>query len=124
MLKKIALTLLLLSPVIIPGVASAGIFDTGLDTAVDEAYGTGTVDDPAVLVARVIQTFLGILGVIFLILTIYAGFLWMTAAGNDSQVKQAKGIITTAVVGLVIILSAGAISEFVIRQLTFATGTG
>lgn len=75
-------------------------------------------------IGTLINVFLGILGVIFLILIIYAGFLWMTAAGNDSQVGKAKNIMITSVVGLVILLSAYAISDFVITQLSEATGTG
>lgn len=124
MLKKILFAVLFLAPVMVPSIVSAAVFDTGLDNAIGQGYGQGAINDPAVLVARLIQIFLGVLGVIFLILTLYAGFLWMTAAGNEGQVKQAKGIIVTAAVGLVIILSAAAISEFVISQLTFATGTG
>lgn len=75
-------------------------------------------------IGTLINVFLGLLGVIFLVLIIYAGFLWMTAAGNDSQVGKAKNIMITSVVGLVILLSAYAISSFVITQLTTATGTG
>lgn len=75
-------------------------------------------------IGTLINVFLGLLGIIFLLLIIYAGFLWMTAAGDDGKVKQAKNIMTTSVVGLIILLSAYAISTFVIEQLTTATGTG
>lgn len=75
-------------------------------------------------IGTLINVFLGLLGIIFLVLIIYAGFLWMTAAGDDGKVKTARSIMTTSVVGLVILLSAYAISSFVIEQLTTATGTG
>lgn len=71
-----------------------------------------------------ISVFLGLLGIIFLVLVIYAGFLWMTAGGDDKKVGQAKQILITSVIGLVILLSAYAISKFVIEQLTLATGSG
>jgi hypothetical protein len=71
-----------------------------------------------------INVLLGLLGIIFLVLTIYAGFLWMTAGGDEKQVAKAKQIIITAVIGLVILLSAYAISQFVIDQLVTATGSG
>ena len=75
-------------------------------------------------IGTLINVFLGLLGIIFLLLIIYAGFLWMTAAGDDGKVKNAKNIMITSVVGLIILLSAYAISSFVIEQLTTATGTG
>ncbi len=74
-------------------------------------------------IGSLIAVLLGFLGVIFLILIIYAGLLWMTAAGNEDNVKKAKSILLNSVIGLVILLSAYAISSFVIDQLGTATGT-
>lgn len=71
-----------------------------------------------------ISVLLGVLGIIFLVLVIWAGFLWMTAGGDDKKVGKAKGILVTAVIGLVILLSAYAISSFVLNQLIEATGSG
>ena len=45
---------------------------------------------------------------------IFAGFLWMTAGGNDEKVSQAKKTLAAAIVGLALLLAAYAISEFVI----------
>jgi hypothetical protein len=53
-------------------------------------------------------------------LTLYAGWLWMTAAGDSKQTQKAKDILITAVVGLVILLSAYAISSFVIDNVQTA----
>lgn len=72
-------------------------------------------------IGLLIQALLSILGVIFLLLIIYAGFMWMTAAGESKKVDKSKDILITAVVGLVILLSAYAISNFVIGQLAIAT---
>jgi hypothetical protein len=47
-------------------------------------------------IATIIQVVLGLLGTIFVILMIYAGILWMTAGGNDTQVKKAQNIIQRA----------------------------
>jgi RsiW-degrading membrane proteinase PrsW (M82 family) len=59
--------------------------------------------------------------VVFLILIIYGGILWMTAAGNEEKVKKAKELITEALIGLVIVLAAYAISYFVLNQLVNAS---
>lgn len=45
-----------------------------------------------------------LLGIIFLILIIYGGFVWMMARGNEEEVKKAQKIIERAVIGLVVVL--------------------
>ncbi len=80
-------------------------------------------EDLTTTIGQLINVFLGLLGIIFLILVIYAGFLWMTSAGDEKKVGTAKNILISAVVGLVVLLSAYAISNFVLEQLATATGT-
>jgi hypothetical protein len=76
-------------------------------------------DEPiATIVGRIIGIFLSVLGIIFLLLVLYAGFLWMTAAGNADQVDKAKKLLIQATIGLIIILLSFAITNFVIRALT------
>ena len=79
--------------------------------------GTNDVYSLSRVVASVIRTVLSLLGVIFIVLIIYAGFLWMTSAGNEEKVTKAKNIMSAAVIGLVIVLSAYAITVFVIDKL-------
>lgn len=73
------------------------------------------------IIGTVIGIILGLLGVIFLVLTVYAGFLWMTSAGDSKKVDTAKSILVTSIIGLVITMSAYAITEFVIIQALDAT---
>ena len=75
-------------------------------------------------IANIIRLSLGFLGVGALILMLYAGFMWMTSAGNEEKVRQAKKILWGAIIGLAIILSAFAITTFVIRNLYLATQGG
>src|SRR3989339_1062080 len=63
-------------------------------------------------VASIIRTALGLLGIVVVALMIYAGFLWMTAGGSEERIAQAKKILFNSVIGLVIILSAYAITSF------------
>lgn len=85
----------------------------------EEAGYSSSTDEETLLVTigSLIEVFLGFLGVIFLILIIYAGLLWMTAGGNEENVKKAQKILLNSVIGLIILLSAYAISQFVIGQL-------
>lgn len=78
---------------------------------------TATETSVATIVGLVINVVLGILGVIFLVLTIMAGIKWMTAGGSDTKVKEAQGSITKAVTGLLIIISSYAIWLFI--QMAF-----
>ena len=64
-------------------------------------------------IATIIQVVLGLLGTIFVILMIYAGILWMTAGGNDTQVKKAQNSIQRAAIGLFIVVLAYAITYFI-----------
>jgi ABC-type phosphate transport system auxiliary subunit len=54
---------------------------------------------------------------------IVAGFQWMTAAGNETKVEKALSMIKTAVIGLIIVLAAYAITYFIFTYLPFS-GTG
>jgi len=69
--------------------------------------------DPRVIAARIIKVALSIIGTIFLVLVVYAGFLWMTAGGEDGKIETAKKLLYDGVIGLAIILSAYAITYFV-----------
>ncbi len=80
--------------------------------------------DPREMVANGIKIFLGFLGLISVVLILYAGFLWMTSAGEDAKVKKAKDILWAAVIGLVIILMSYGLAIFVLEQLSSATGVG
>jgi len=90
-------------------------------TTIGGAYGTNPLP-LTVIVGGIIKTALSLLGVIFLILTIYGGYKWMIARGESKEVETAKDIITRAVIGLIIVLAAYAITYFVVVQLTVGAG--
>lgn len=76
------------------------------------------------IVATVIQVALSILALIFLILAVLSGFRWMTAAGNEEQIKKAQNTIQAAIIGLIIVLAAWAITYFIFMYLPFSGGSG
>ncbi len=76
------------------------------------------------ILGTLINVFLGLLGVVFLLLVLYAGFLWMTAGGDDKQVDKAKKILINATVGLVITLSAFEITTFIVNWISDAKRVG
>lgn len=92
--------------------------------AVARAAGISGGTDIITIIGRIINIFLGFLGVIFLVLLLYAGYQWMTSGGDPEKVKKAQMIIRNAVIGLVIIASAWAIVAFVLNALVSATDGG
>ena len=68
-------------------------------------------------IGKIIGAALSLTGIIFFILAVYAGFLWMTARGDETQAKKARDTIIMAVTGLVIILGAYAITDFVFSSI-------
>jgi hypothetical protein len=74
-----------------------------------------------ILIGRIIRTLLGLLGIIFLVLMVYAGFLWMTARGESDPVDKAKEIIKQSIIGIVIIFLAYALTGFIISTVIRAT---
>jgi len=79
--------------------------------------------DIRLIIARIIRVALGLVGIVLVGLIIYAGYLWMTAAGNEEQIAQAKATIRNAAIGLAIILSAYSIVSFIISLLGIPPGT-
>ncbi len=73
-----------------------------------------------ITIAKIIKQFMTLLGTIAIVLILYAGFLWMTAAGNEEQITKAKKIILNATIGLIIIMMAWAIAAFVIDRVTWS----
>lgn len=70
------------------------------------------------LVGTVVGYGLAFIGVIFFVLMLYAGFLWMTARGNEEQVKKAQELIQSAIIGIVIVFMSYVITNFVLGRLT------
>lgn len=83
-----------------------------------------TTTDIRVTIANIIRIALGLLGTIALLLILYAGFIWMTAGGDQEKVSRAKKILSSALIGLLIIMASFAITSFVISRLLGATEGG
>ena len=81
----------------------------------DQGAGFDAPKDPRSIVVGIIQAVLGLLGMIFICLTLYAGFLWMTAGGNEDQVTKSKTLLTQATLGLLIILLSYGITSIIFR---------
>ncbi|HBR81133.1 MAG: hypothetical protein UX09_C0006G0008 [Candidatus Uhrbacteria bacterium GW2011_GWE2_45_35] len=83
--------------------------------------GMGGAEDLTTVIGNLINVVLGVLGIIFLVLVVYAGFLYLTDQGGGEKAKKAMKLLTTAVIGIVIIVAAYAISNYVIGAMVAVT---
>ncbi|MFA5107529.1 MAG: hypothetical protein WC497_04355 [Patescibacteria group bacterium] len=107
MKKKLFLSFLTILVVAIPFVVLAenteGLTNPlGDITAVDQ------------LIVRILKGFLGILSLFSLVMVIYGGFQYVSSAGNQQRVTQAKDTIVWALVGLVIAFLSLAVVNWVV----------
>lgn len=97
-----------------------GIF-TG---ATNGIYSTGGDETTLITwIGSIIGIIIGFLGILLVLYIIWAGFLWMTDGGEGKKVEKAKKMIQQAVIGIIIIFAAYAITSFVMANLVQVTGT-
>jgi type IV secretory pathway VirB2 component (pilin) len=130
-IKHLLLSLFLFGLLSYAGTAWAGpLMDTvnngGLKNIGEKAYTSSdsSVIDPRVMIARIVSKVLGFLGIIMVVLIIYSGFQWMTAEGDKGKIDAAKKRIQNTVIGLIIILSSYAVTNFIIECSSYATERG
>lgn len=92
---------------------------TSVDYGYEDPLGNVTVNE---LVARIIAWVLPVVGSLFLVMFIWGGILWFTAAGEEAKVKKARTTLVNAVIGMAIIMGAYLIVSNVIAILGGAIG--
>lgn len=94
--------------------------DFGLDDAVS---GTPLADQSTTTVPQalglLINAALGITGSVFMFLTVYGGFIMMTSAGDSEKTKKGRQIIIWAVIGVVVVLAAYALTQLIFGAFGF-----
>jgi hypothetical protein len=119
-LPALVLASLMMMPVFAVALPAKAVIDIG-DTYA-ENIGLGN-RDPKSIIVGVIQVILGFLGLLAVIIILIGGFKWMTAGGNDDKVTEARKLIVSGIIGLLIVLAAWGISLWVIGIITEQTGT-
>ncbi|MFA6098129.1 MAG: Ig-like domain-containing protein [Patescibacteria group bacterium] len=115
-----SLALIAMAVFVLPNAVSA---QATINSELGTTFGLGTAGLESTVI-KIVQWALGFLGLIAVIMIIYGGVVWMTAAGNTDKVAKAKKIIIRAVIGLVIVLLAWAIVMFIVDRINKATGGG
>lgn len=114
------------------------------NTVPPPATGGGSVPPPAVsvtfqnplkaeslacLLADIFQIIVNIGAVVATLYIIYAGFLYVTARGDEKQIKDARSALTNAVIGTALLLGAWALATVIATTISKVTsfdpsGTG
>jgi len=124
----ISLMILLFLPVLT--LATDPLIKTLLNESAGEE-GAGYATDPnlaktglARVVGQVARVVISLLGVIFISYTIYGGYMWMTAAGNEEKISKARKTIRDGIIGLILIIAAAGIYLFIREAIVVIPGGG
>ena len=122
-LVTFATVLLVIMPVMTLALPTlAGTLDPWANQEANFQATTGLGErDPRDIIAAIINVLLGFLGIIAVVLILFGGFKWMTAAGNEDKVAEAKKLMAAGVIGLIIILAAFALATFILNNLMNVT---
>lgn len=115
--KHLFVAIFLIAILVLPYFVFANPLD-GLNNVAQKG-GYANVDETTLssTLGTIVKVFLGFLGIIFIILTIWSGYNWMTASGNDEKVSKAKTTLVRAIIGLIIVISSYAIWNYIFWKL-------
>lgn len=121
-MKSIFIIFFAVFVLVIPNAILASALDDGLsETAIEATLATEDERDAdaerlvAAKIGSIIQTVLSVIGLVFMIIVMYGGLLWMI--GGSTNVGKAKNIIIYSALGLIIIAMSYAAVNFVVETI-------
>jgi hypothetical protein len=114
MVLKVCIVVFMLTMVAMPALAQYGLEEIATTADLPGADGDG---DLKTTIGQLLSVALGFLGVLAVIIVLIGGFKYMIAGGTEEKVKDARKWIISGIIGLAIILSAYAITSFVLNSL-------
>jgi hypothetical protein len=83
---------------------------------------TGLGDnDPRIMIASLINLILGFMGILMFLLILLAGFKWMLSMGNEEKASEARSMLVSGVIGLILIFASFALAQFAVNMIYEAT---
>jgi len=136
--KKIVLGVLVVGTVLLPlklalatdlqldgtsnfNVQSNSVLQTIKDNTKLGGYDNVASQGPIETTALIVNFLLGLLGSIALALTVYAGYIWLIARGDESEIERAKAILVGSVTGMLLVLSSYTVLGYVFRSFVSIT---
>ncbi|MCG2701068.1 pilin [Candidatus Parcubacteria bacterium] len=108
---------ILILPYFVFAAGESATLETLKGVAIGGGYGTADKNTFSQILGTVAKTAIGLLGVVFIGLIIYAGYNWMIARGDEEKLNNAKDTLRRAIIGLVIVVGAYAIWRFIAGYL-------
>lgn len=96
-----------------------GDAETALESAVRPTGLPKT--DVATYVGSVAQWLFGILGLVFFVLTLYAGINWFFSRGEEEKIAKSRQTLIAAIIGLIIAVGGYAITVFITNAINFGS---
>ncbi len=102
-----------------------GEADDALGQVGTTAYGTSSTDASALptLIGNIINVVLGVLGIVMVVYIVWAGWIYASSGGEKEKLEKAKKMISSAVIGLILIVAAYAIAAYVVGALVSIRGS-
>jgi hypothetical protein len=72
-------------------------------------------------IGQYISAVLSIIGMVFMVIILYGGLVWMTAGGDSGRVKKGRDLILFAALGLIMIGLSYVVVEYIIRTIGLQT---
>lgn len=104
------------------GAAGGSSFSQEAKRGLQEIGGDKSADLPTIA-KTIINFLLFLVGAIAVVIIVYAGFQYVTSAGDSSKVATAKNTIIYAVIGLIVAIMAYAIVNFVVDSFSGGSKT-
>ncbi len=100
-----------------PALASDDLYGIkNLNKGLDGALGKAD-QDPREVIGRFINFALGFLGLMAVGIILAGGFKWMTSGGNEEKTGEAKKLLISGVIGLIIVLASWGLATWLIGSI-------
>ena len=107
-------------PLVNVGAQGTGIVWGNLESEISNEIGLGERDLRLIL-ASIINVILGFIGIISVMIILLGGFKWMVSGGNEDKATEAKGTLSSGLIGLIIVFSSWGLAKFAVNALYNAT---
>lgn len=110
-----------LSLAVVSGSASAQV-SSGINAATTNEMKNKQIDGNNGVIRTVSNILIWVVGIVSVIMIMWSGFKYITAAGDTSKVASAKNSLIYAIVGLIVAIMAYAIVNFIMDRLNVSSG--
>lgn len=96
----------------------------GLGYVGELGLSSGEGIDLHTMIVNILRYLLTFIGIIAIVIVMLAGLKWMASGGDAEKVGQAKSMLVGSFIGLIIIMAAYSITNFVISSVSGALAGG